>query len=82
VSEAFLTPERIKAARELLGWSRARLACRAGATEGTFRRYEDGEGAAATLDLMMVRQALESAGVEFVEEHGDVPVVRLRKERA
>jgi len=64
-------------------WTRARLSARVGArvavSENTIRRYEAGEGAAATLDLVAVRQILESAGVEFIEENGEGPGVRLRK---
>jgi transcriptional regulator with XRE-family HTH domain len=82
MSDAPLTPEQVKAARELLGWTRVRLAFRAGVvSENTIRRYEAGEGAAATLDLVAVRQILESAGVIFVEENGEGPGVRLRKPR-
>jgi transcriptional regulator with XRE-family HTH domain len=78
-----LTPDQVKAGRQLLGWTRARLSARVGArvavSENTIRRYEAGEGAAATLDLVAVRQVLESAGVEFIADLGGRAGVRLRK---
>jgi transcriptional regulator with XRE-family HTH domain len=79
MSDAPLTPEQVKAARKLLGWTRVRLAARANTSEGAIRRYEDAGGIAATLYLMAVRAALEAAGVIFVEENGEGPGVRLRK---
>ena len=63
-------PRSVKAGRELAGWSRLKLAARVNVCDGTIRRYERGGRAAATLDLMMVRQILESAGVEFIAESG------------
>jgi len=81
-----LTPDQVKAGRLLLGWTVPRLAARIGArvavSENTIRRYEAGKGAAATLDLMMVRQILESAGVEFIAENGGESGARLRKAAA
>ena len=74
-----LTPDQVKAGRELAGWSRLKLAARVNVCDETIRRYERGKGAAATLDLMMVRQILESAGVEFIAENREGSGVRLRK---
>jgi ribosome-binding protein aMBF1 (putative translation factor) len=74
-----LTPDQVKFGRELAGWSRMKLAARVNVCDQTIRRYERGEGAAATLDLMMVRQNLESAGVDFIAENGGGAGVRLRK---
>jgi ribosome-binding protein aMBF1 (putative translation factor) len=77
-----LTPDQVKAGRELAGWSRLKLAARVNVCDQTIRRYERGEGAAATLDLIMVRQILESAGVEFIAENGGEAGARLRKATA
>ena len=73
-----LTPDQVKVGRELAGWSRLKLAARVNVCDETIRRYERGRRAAATLDLMMVRQILESAGVEFIDQNGGGPGVRLR----
>ena len=79
MSEPLVTPGQVKAARRLLGWTRVRLAARANTGESAIRRYEDGGRIGPTLYLMAVREALESAGVIFVEENGEGPGVRLRK---
>jgi ribosome-binding protein aMBF1 (putative translation factor) len=79
MSDAPLTPEQVKTARQLLGWSRIKLAARVNASEGAIRRYENDRGIADRLNLMTVREILEAAGVIFVEENGEGPGVRLRK---
>jgi hypothetical protein len=56
-----------------------RLAARANVGEGAIRRYEDGLGIAATLNLTTVRSALELVGVEFIAETGGGAGVRLTK---
>jgi transcriptional regulator with XRE-family HTH domain len=76
-----ITSEQVKAARQLLGWPRVRLAGRANAGETAIRRYENGRGISKRLNLIAVRAALESAGVIFVEENAEGPGVRLQKGR-
>ena len=79
MSEAPLTPEQVKAARELLGWTRMRLAFRFGVSEKTVGAFESGEPWSRPLDLGLVREWLEAAGVEFIAENGEGPPgVRLR----
>jgi ribosome-binding protein aMBF1 (putative translation factor) len=78
--DAPLTPEQVRAARQLLGWSRTRLAARIGVTHtAAIARYEDGKGQSRFLDLAVVRTVLESAGIIFGNEHAEDPDVRLRK---
>ena len=79
MSEAPLTPEQVKAARELLGWTRVRLAFRVGVSEKTVLTFESGEPWSRPLDLGLVRERLEAAGVEFIAENGGGPGVRLKK---
>ncbi len=73
----------IKAARALLAWSQADLARHSGVSEPTIKRLEatDDElgGRADTGDKIL--NALEKAGIIFVEENGEGPGVRLRKTR-
>ena len=76
-SEMTITSEQVKAARQLLGWPRVRLAGRANAGETAIRRYENGRGISKRLNLIAVRATLESAGVEFT--NGEGPGARLRK---
>jgi transcriptional regulator with XRE-family HTH domain len=79
MNDAPITPEQVKAARELLGWTLVRLAARADASELAVRRYENGRGIGGRIDLTSIRERLEAAGVEFVGENGGGPGVRLRR---
>ncbi len=72
------TPEQVKAARQLLGWSVLKLATRVGVSESAIRLFELGVNL-AVLDLEAVRTVLESAGVEFIAENEEGPSVRLGK---
>jgi transcriptional regulator with XRE-family HTH domain len=78
-----VTTRQIKAARALLGWSQADLAERSRVSEPTVARLEsvDGElgGREDTADK--IRTAIESAGIEFIQDNGGGPGVRLRKSR-
>ena len=75
-----LTIEQLRAARGLLGWSQSKLAARAGLSLPTVKRVEAGFGARVSDDARnKLQRALESAGVEFIQENGGGPGVRLRK---
>jgi DNA-binding XRE family transcriptional regulator len=75
-----LTIEQIRAARGLLGWSQSELADRAGLSLPTVKRVEGDTGPRVSdLARTKLRRALESAGVEFIDENGGGPGVRLRK---
>ncbi len=71
----------IKAARALLAWSQEQLAAAANMSIPTIKRLEahDGPlgGRTGTGDKIMA--ALEEAGIEFIDENGGGPGVRLRK---
>jgi hypothetical protein len=76
-----LSSAQIRAARALLRWSAADLAREASLGVNTIRRAEvseEGTSLTAANDLA-VRRALEAAGVEFIDENGGGPGVRLRK---
>jgi transcriptional regulator with XRE-family HTH domain len=77
-----MTPAQCRAARGLLDWTQQELAARAGVGIVTVRQVEAGttEPRRATIDV--IRRALTSAGVEFIEENGGGPGVRLRKRQA
>jgi transcriptional regulator with XRE-family HTH domain len=75
-----LTIEQIRAARGLLGWSQSKLAERAGLSLPTVKRVEIDLGFRVSEEARnKLRRALESAGVEFIDENGGGPGVRLRK---
>jgi transcriptional regulator with XRE-family HTH domain len=68
----------LKMARAAVGWGVRELAKKAGVTANTVTRIENGADAKqSTMDRM--RQALEAAGIEFIQENGGGPGVRLRK---
>ena len=69
--------EQIRAARGLLGWSQSQLADAADLSRPTVERAERASVSGET--IATIRKALEQAGVEFIEENGGGPGVRLRK---
>jgi hypothetical protein len=75
-----LSSVQIRAARGLLRWSAEDLAREAALGLATIRRAEGAEGATSLTmaNDLAVRRALESAGVEFIDENGGGPGVRLR----
>jgi transcriptional regulator with XRE-family HTH domain len=62
-----ITGQQAKAARQLLRWSRAKLAAETGVVAATIAKFEDGKELPAMLDLSVVRRMLNDAGVEFTE---------------
>ena len=76
-----LTSAQIRAARALLRWSAEDLARETALSVATIRRAElaEDETSMTKANGMAVRDALESAGVEFIDENGGGPGVRLRK---
>jgi hypothetical protein len=76
-----LTSSQIRAARGLLRWSAEELAREAALGLATIRRAEvsqDKTSMTVANDLA-VRRAFENAGVEFIDENGGGPGVRLRR---
>jgi transcriptional regulator with XRE-family HTH domain len=74
------TIEQLRAARGLLGWSQSVLAARAGLSLPTVKRVEADLGLRVSDEARdKLRRALETAGVEFIDENGGGPGVRLRK---
>jgi hypothetical protein len=76
-----LTSAQIRAARALVRWNADDLARRSSLSVATIRRaelVEDQTSMTAANDIA-VRKALEAAGVEFIDENGGGPGVRLRK---
>jgi predicted transcriptional regulator len=63
----------------LLGWEQIELAKRSRVAIGTIRRMESfsGQIGSRTSTLSQVQQALEKAGIQFLND--DSPGVRIRK---
>jgi DNA-binding XRE family transcriptional regulator len=76
---AVITAAQCRAARGLLDWSQQQLADAASVGVVTIRHVEAGKSEPRRSTLYVIKQALESAGVEFTDENGGGPGVRLRK---
>ncbi len=63
----------------MLGWSRQRLARASHVAERTLIDFERGARNPYDRTLADIRQALEEAGIIFIDENGGGPGVRLRK---
>ena len=76
-----LTSAQIRAARALIRWSAEDLARETALSVATIRRAEiaEGELSMTAANDLAVRRALEAAGVEFIDENGGGPGVRLHK---
>ena len=74
-----VTPAQCRAARGLLDWSQQDLAGQAGIGIVTVRQVEAGSTKPRRATLIVLKQAFESAGVEFIDENGGGPGVRFRK---
>ena len=75
-----LSSAQIRAARALLRWSAEDLARESLLSVATIRRAElsEKETSMTAANDLAVRRALEAAGVEFIDEEGGGPGVRLR----
>ena len=75
-----LSSAQIRAGRALLRWTAEDLARHSALGVNTIRRAEiaDQETSLTTANDLSVRRALEAAGVEFIDENGGGPGVRLR----
>jgi transcriptional regulator with XRE-family HTH domain len=74
-----VTPGQCRAARGLLGWNQQELARHARVGIVTVHQLETGVSQPRRATLDVIRRAFELAGVEFIDENGGGPGVRLRK---
>jgi transcriptional regulator with XRE-family HTH domain len=74
-----ITPSQCRAARGLLEWSQQDLARKAEVGIVTVHQLEAGRSEPRRATLHAIRRAFELAGVEFIDENGGGPGVRLRK---
>ncbi len=73
-----MKPAQVRMARAALNWSLADLANASGVHRNTISNFETGRYAGSAESVAAIRAALESAGVEFIDENGGGPGVRLR----
>ena len=78
-----LTSGQIRAARAFLRWRAEDLARESAVGVATIRRAELAENKTSMTapNDIAIRRALEAAGVEFIDEDGGGPGVRLRERR-
>ena len=77
-----ITTRQAKAARALLAWSQEDLAQASGVSIPTVKRLEadDGPIGGRADTGAKLQAALEAAGVIFIEQNGEGPGVRLKKQ--
>ena len=75
-----LISAQIRAARSLIRWTADDLAAASALSVATIRRAElkEIETSLTTANDLAIRHAFEAAGVEFIDENGGGPGVRLR----
>jgi len=78
-----LTSGQIRAARAFLRWRAEDLAQASSVGVATIRRAElaDSETSMTMPNDLALRRALEAAGIEFIDDNGGGPGVRLRKSK-
>jgi transcriptional regulator with XRE-family HTH domain len=74
-----VTSAQVKMARAALNWTVRDLAQATGLHRNTITNIEVGRYAGDPETLAKLRGVLEAAGVEFIDENGGGPGVRLRK---
>jgi transcriptional regulator with XRE-family HTH domain len=79
IVRGMITAAQCRAARGLLDWTQQYLADRAGVGIVTVRQVEAGINEPRKATLEVIRRALEGAGVEFIDDNGGGPGVRMRK---
>jgi ribosome-binding protein aMBF1 (putative translation factor) len=75
-----MSPEQSRAARGWLGWSQTELAKRASVSLSTVRDFEMGHRTPIPVTIASLRRAIESAGIEFIEEEGKPVGIRLSRD--
>ena len=75
-----ITPAQCRAARGLIGWNQQDLAKEARIGVVTVHQLEKGVSQPRRATLDVIKRAFEAAGVEFIDENGGGPGVRLRKQ--
>ncbi len=74
-----MTSAQLRMARAALNWTVRDLADATGLHRNTITNIEVGRYAGDPATLLLIRKALFEAGVEFIDDNGSGPGVRLRK---
>lgn len=73
-----ISPAQCRAARSLLSWRQDELEEASGVTKKTIADFERGARMPRAATLSSIKSALETAGIEFINENGGGAGVRLR----
>jgi transcriptional regulator with XRE-family HTH domain len=73
-----ITGPQIRAARGLLGWSRAKLSLKSGVSGSAIQRFENGRHDSRESTLAAIEKTLIEGGVEFIGSVG----VQLRADKS
>ena len=73
-----ITREQCRAGRALIDWTQTQLAEAAHLGLSTIRDFEKDRRIPTHNNLLGIKSALEKAGVEFIDENGGGPGVRLK----
>ena len=79
MSDMPISPAQCRGARAMLGLEQGQLAKLALVSRNTVVDFESGKRTPTRANVQAIQVALEKAGVEFIEENGGGPGVRLRK---
>ena len=76
-----ITGTQIRSARAALRWTTERMGLEAGITSRTVKKLEQTEGVpdARSSTLLLIQNALEAAGIEFIGTPDDAPGIRLHR---
>ena len=74
-----ITPEQCRAARALLRMSQDDLAAKTKLSAVTIRKFENQTASLREATINLIELTLAAAGIEFIDENGGGPGLRLRK---
>jgi transcriptional regulator with XRE-family HTH domain len=77
-----VTSAQLRMARAALNWTVRQLADATGLHRNTITNIEVGRYAGDERSLKLIQAVLSRAGVEFIDENGGGPGVRLRKRQS
>lgn len=81
MTESPITSAQCRAARALVGWGQRDLETKSGVAKKTITDFEGGKREPRKDTQAEIRQALEKAGVIFIDSNGEGPGVRLKKRK-
>lgn len=78
-TKRLISAEQCRGARGMLGWSQDQLADAAGLSRATIADFERGGRTPTAGNILAIRAAFETAGLEFIPENGGGVGIRFRQ---